>query len=114
MEEGYHIWGTSWMMQFGYLPTGGYFWRPPWINHGAFQSDYGCLAIGRTDSQLHNYFHFNPWTTPEENQERAAAQLHRHKPNLYNWIQARTVTTTRTTSSIRITTNTTTITTDSS
>ncbi len=88
MEEGYHIWGTSWMMQFGYLPTGGYFWRPPWINHGAFQSDYGCLAIGRTDSQLHNYFHFNPWTTPEENQERAAAQLHRSKPQLYKWIQA--------------------------
>ena len=26
MEEGYHVWGTSWMMQFGYLPTGGYFW----------------------------------------------------------------------------------------
>lgn len=24
-EEAYHIWGTSWMMQFGELPTGGYF-----------------------------------------------------------------------------------------
>jgi len=88
MEEGYHIWGTSWMMQFGQLPTGGYFWRPPWINHGAFQSTYGCIAIGRTDSQLHNYFHFNPWTTPEENQERAAAQLYRQKRNLYEWIRA--------------------------
>ncbi|MEO0579143.1 MAG: DUF4437 domain-containing protein [Pseudomonadota bacterium] len=33
-EESYHIWGTSWMMQFGDLPTGGYFWRPPYINHG--------------------------------------------------------------------------------
>ena len=30
-EESYHIWGTSWMMQFGDLPTGGYFWRPPFI-----------------------------------------------------------------------------------
>ena len=42
-EEAYHIWGTSWMMQFGELPTGGYFWRPPYINHGAFASEYGCM-----------------------------------------------------------------------
>ena len=37
-EEGYHLWGTSWMMQFGDVPTGGYFWRPAYINHGAFAS----------------------------------------------------------------------------
>lgn len=86
-EEGYHIWGTSWMMQFGNLPTGGYFWRPPWINHGAFQSTYGCLALGRTDSALFNYFHFNPWTTPKENVERAAAKLRREKPELYKWVR---------------------------
>ena len=43
-EEAYHIWGTSWMMQFGELPTGGYFWRPPYINHGAFQCKLGTLA----------------------------------------------------------------------
>jgi hypothetical protein len=49
-EEGYHLWGTSWMMQFGDLPTGGYFWRPAYINHGAFASEYGCIALGRTDS----------------------------------------------------------------
>lgn len=40
-EESYHIWGTSWMMQFGELPTGGYFWRPPYINHGSFRSKLG-------------------------------------------------------------------------
>jgi hypothetical protein len=84
-EESYHIWGTSWMMQFGDLPTGGYFWRPPWINHGSFASDMGILAFGRTDSKLHNYFHFNPWTSPEENRDRAAAQLARFKPDLFNW-----------------------------
>jgi hypothetical protein len=84
-EEAYHIWGTSWMMQFGDLPTGGYFWRPPWINHGAFRSDYGILAFGRTDSKLHNYFHWNPWTSPLENRDRAAAQLARTKPDLFNW-----------------------------
>lgn len=84
-EEGYHIWGTSKMMQFGDLPTGGYFWRPSWINHGSFSSDLGILGFGRTDSKLHNYFHFNPWTTPAENRDRAAAQLARTKPDLFNW-----------------------------
>jgi hypothetical protein len=84
-EEAYHIWGTSFMMQFGDLPTGGYFWRPPWINHGAFSSDLGILGWGRTDSKLHNYFHFNPWTTPEENRDRAAAKLARTRPDLFKW-----------------------------
>ena len=64
---------------------GGYFWRPPWINHGAFRSELGILAFGRTDSKLHNYFHFNPWTSPEENRDRAAAQLARAKPELFQW-----------------------------
>ena len=85
-EEAYHIWGTSWMMQFGELPTGGYFWRPPYINHGAFQCKLGTLAIGRTDSQLYNHFHFNPWTTPEENRERAGARMLAWKPELYQWV----------------------------
>jgi hypothetical protein len=86
-EEAYHIWGDSWMMQFGNLPTGGYFWRPAYINHGAFASDHGILGFGRTDGELHNHFHFNPWTNPEENLERAAARLHRQKPELFKWIR---------------------------
>lgn len=88
-EEAYHIWGTSWMMQFGDLPTGGYFWRPPWINHGAFRSELGILAFGRTDSKLHNYFHWNPWTSPEENRLRAAAKLQRTRPDLFNWVRSK-------------------------
>ena len=87
-EEAYHIWGTSHMMQFGDLPTGGYFWRPPWINHGCFSSQLGILAFGRTDSKLHNYFHWNPWTSPAENRERAAAQLARQRPDLFQWTQS--------------------------
>ncbi len=85
-EEAYHIWGTSWMMQFGYLPTGGYFWRPPYINHGAFASELGCIAFGRTDGDLHNHFHFHPWSTPEKNVERAAARVLNQKPELFKWI----------------------------
>lgn len=85
-EESYHLWGDSWMMQFGTVPTGGYFWRPAYINHGAFASERGCVALGRVDSKLFNYFHYNPWSTPEENQSRAAANVYRRDPLLYQWI----------------------------
>jgi len=87
-EEAYHIWGTSWMMQFGHLPTGGYFWRPPYINHGAFASEKGVLAFGRTDGELFNHFHFHGHSTPDDNRERAAARLLNRKPALYEWIVA--------------------------
>jgi hypothetical protein len=86
-EESYHIWGTSWMLQFGEIPTGGYFWRPPYINHGSFRSKRGCIALGRTDSELYNYFHFNPWTNPDENASRAAAALYRKRPQLWDWVE---------------------------
>lgn len=85
-EESYHLWGTSWMMQFGEVPTGGYFWRPAYINHGAFASELGCIALGRVDSKLFNYFHYNPWSTVEENQARAAAKTSQRDPQLYRWI----------------------------
>ncbi|MCU0760802.1 MAG: DUF4437 domain-containing protein [Steroidobacteraceae bacterium] len=87
-EESYHIWGTSWMMQFGYLPTGGYFWRPPYINHGAFASQLGCVALGRTDAELFNYFHFDPWTQIEQNRRRAIRVLRQERPELHRWALA--------------------------
>jgi hypothetical protein len=87
-EEAYHIWGTSWIMQFGNLPTGGYFWRPPYINHGAFASEKGILAFGRTDGELYNHFHFHAHSTPEQNRERAASRLLHRKPALYEWVVA--------------------------
>jgi len=84
-EESYHLWGTSWMMQFGDVPTGGYFWRPAYINHGAFASEYGCIALGRVDSKLFNHFHYNPWSTPVENADRSEARLLARDPLLYHW-----------------------------
>jgi uncharacterized protein DUF4437 len=84
-EEGYHLWGTSWMMQFGDVPTGGYFWRPAYINHGAFASEYGCIALGRTDSKLFNHFHYNPWSTPVQNADRSEARIYQRDPLLYKW-----------------------------
>ncbi len=85
MEESYHIWGESWMMQFGYLPTGGYFYRPPYINHGPFQCEYGTYAIFRTDSWLVNHFHFNPYTTVEENRVRVLDKVRARQPLLTDW-----------------------------
>jgi hypothetical protein len=84
-EESYHLWGTSWMMQFGEVPTGGYFWRPAYINHGSFASEFGCIALGRVDSKLFNHFHYNPWSNPVENQDRSAARLLQRDPLLYSW-----------------------------
>ena len=88
-EESYHLWGTSWMMQFGDIPTGGYFWRPAYINHGAFASEYGCIALGRTDSKLFNHFHYNPWTNPVENADRSAARIYQRDPLLYSWMMSK-------------------------
>ena len=85
MEESYHIWGESWMMQFGYLPTGGYFYRPPYIGHGPFQCEYGTYAIFRTDSWLVNHFNWNPYLNPEENRLRVVDKLERQKPLLGSW-----------------------------
>ncbi len=87
-EEAYHIWGTSWMMQFGDLPTGGYFWRPAYVNHGAFYSKYGILGFGRTDGELHNHFHHNAYSNPDENAHRAASRLIRQKPELNKWLHS--------------------------
>ena len=85
MEESYHIWGESWMAQFGYLPTGGYFYRPPYINHGPFQCAYGTYAIFRTDSWLVNHFHWNPYTTVEENKVRVLDKVRARQPLLTDW-----------------------------
>ncbi len=85
MEESYHIWGESWIMQFGYLPTGGYFYRPPYINHGPFQCEYGTYAIFRTDSWLVNHFHWNPYTTVEENRVRVLEKVKARQPLLADW-----------------------------
>lgn len=85
MEESYHIWGESWMLQFGYLPTGGYFYRPPYINHGPFQCEYGTYAVFRTDSWLVNHFHWNPFTNPHENRVRVLDKVKARQPLLTNW-----------------------------
>jgi hypothetical protein len=86
MEEMYHLWGESWMMQFGYVPTGGYIYRPPYINHGPFQSEYGTLGLFRTDSWLVNHFNWNPFTTPDECRMTVIDKMRRRQPDLMDWV----------------------------
>lgn len=63
-----------------------YCMSPQYINHGSFRSKLGCIALGRTDSKLHNYFHFNSWSNPDENKSRIAAILYRQRPQLFKWV----------------------------
>ena len=74
-EESYHLWGTSWMMQFGDVPTGGYFWRPPIsttapsprslvVSHWAAPTP-SCSTISTT----------TPGPPPKENADRSAMRL---------------------------------------
>jgi hypothetical protein len=86
MEEMYHIWGESWMMQFGYLPTGGYVYRPPYINHGPFQCEYGTLGLFRTDSWLVNHFNWNPFRTPDECRLAVVEKMRLRQPDLMKWV----------------------------
>jgi hypothetical protein len=86
MEEMYHLWGESWMMQFGYVPTGGYIYRPPYINHGPFQCEYGTLGLFRTDSWLVNHFNWNPWRTPDECRLSVVEKMRLRQPDLMNWV----------------------------
>lgn len=51
MEEGYQIQGEL-NTDRGNFKAGYYFWRPPEIPHGNFQTDYGCLTFFRTDGPL--------------------------------------------------------------
>jgi hypothetical protein len=86
IEEMYHLWGESWMMQFGYIPTGGYLYRPPYINHGPFQSEYGTYGLFRTDSWLVNYFNWNPFKTPDECRVDVVDRMKRRQPDLMKWV----------------------------
>ncbi len=86
VEEMYHIWGESWMLQFGYLPTDGYVYRPPYINHGPFQCQHGTLGLFRTDSWLVNHFNYNPFKTPEECRIDVIDTMRTRQPELMRWV----------------------------
>ena len=59
------------------------------INHGSFRCKYGARSpSARTDSPLFNYFHFNPWTNPDENKAALRRRIFIASAQLYNWVQS--------------------------
>ena len=82
-EETYQLRGTLTTLQFGDLPTGGYCWRPAFVNHGPLAASQGALAFSRTDGEPVLHFQASPWTTPQENRRRAREALEARRPALF-------------------------------
>jgi hypothetical protein len=84
--EEYVIAGESWSLQAGSCPAGSYACRPAYVNHGPIASERGALLLVRSDAELVDHLHANPWSTPEENRAQAASRLRHARPELYAWI----------------------------
>lgn len=74
IEEIYCIAGDITLGNSGTMTAGSYLWRPPYVTHGPFHSENGCLILVWVDGQLVNHFVDDPSTSPEENR-RAALRL---------------------------------------
>ena len=82
-SEEYVISGESWSLQSGRCPAGSYAWRPAYVNHGPVASERGALVLRRSEAELVDHLHFNPWSTPEDNRAQAASRLRHARPELY-------------------------------
>jgi len=80
--ESYLIAGDYWSLQAGACAAGSYAWRPPWVNQGPARSERGALLFLRSDAELAEHLHLNPWSTPAENRARAASRLASARPAL--------------------------------
>ncbi len=81
--ESYQISGDCWSLQAGPSPAGSYAWRPPYVNGGPYASERGALLLLRSDCELIEHPHADPWTTPEQNRAAAGAALRRARPHLH-------------------------------
>ena len=66
-EEAYLLRGDIWLGSSGTMRPGSYFWRPPYITHGPFWSQDGCLFLVYTDTLLVDHVAEGPLATPEDN-----------------------------------------------
>jgi hypothetical protein len=67
IEEIYCLSGDIWLGNSGTLHPGSYIWRPPYITHGPFYSETGCLFYLWCDETLINHFVDDPRLTREDN-----------------------------------------------
>lgn len=66
-EEAYMVRGDIWMGTSGTMHAGSYFWRPPYVTHGPFWSQDGCLFLVYTDTLLVDLVAEGPLSTPDDN-----------------------------------------------
>jgi hypothetical protein len=74
VEEMYSVVGDVWLRNSGWMQTGSYFWRPPYITHGPFRTEKGGISYLYVDKELINFFVDDPGATPESNVVEAERQ----------------------------------------
>ena len=77
IEEIYCVSGGIWLGNSGTMRPGSYLWRPPYITHGPFHSEAGCVLFLFVDETLINHFVDDPRASQEENRRRAEAEAAR-------------------------------------
>ena len=75
VEEIFCLSGDIWLGNSGTMRPGSYLWRPPFITHGPFYSESGCMFFLFCDETLINHFVDNPSMSIEENRSRREAEL---------------------------------------
>ncbi len=73
-EEAFMLRGDIWLGSSGTMRAGSYFWRPPYITHGPFWSQAGCLFLVYTDTLLVDLVADGPLSTPDDNRRIAAGR----------------------------------------
>lgn len=64
--------GDIWLGSSGTMRPGSYFWRPPYVTHGPFWSQAGCLFLVYTDTLLVDLVAESPLSTSADNRRLVA------------------------------------------
>ena len=74
IEEIYCVSGDIWLGNSGTMGPGSYLWRPPYITHGPFRSESGCVLFLFVDETLINHFVDDPRSSQEKNRRRVETE----------------------------------------
>jgi hypothetical protein len=87
--ETFQLIGDSWSLQGGRVTSGGYAWRAPFASFGPWRSQRGALVLMRSDAELCEALHFDPWSGADQNRARAVRALEARRPALVAAARAR-------------------------
>jgi len=87
--ETYQLAGSTWSLQGGRGTAGSYAWRAPFASFGPCASERGALFLMRSDGELAETLHFDPWASAAENRARALRALRLRRPALAAAVHAR-------------------------